>query len=133
MCGTENEAAAGQATNGNGTTPAQHQMSATSPYQRIEDYLSNVGRYKIIESMENLPKTEQWGVQPFARRKLPPLFFCPAPNPSHKSDLPSQSRSPNPSPEFDLTLIITMPTPAPRPEWWPSVPASLFPWGFRIE
>lgn len=50
MCGAENEAA-GQAPNG--AHPAQNRNPATSPYQRIEDYLSNVGRYKIIESMEN--------------------------------------------------------------------------------
>lgn len=96
MCGTENEAAAGQATNGNGTTPAQHQMSATSPYQRIEDYLSNVGRYKIIESMENLPRTEQWGVQPFARRKPPPVLL---PRAQSQSQIRSTVTIPIPKPQ----------------------------------
>ncbi|KPM44984.1 Homocitrate synthase, mitochondrial [Neonectria ditissima] len=48
MCGTENEAA-GQAPNS--AHPAQNHNPDTSPYQRTEDdNLSNVGRYKIIES-----------------------------------------------------------------------------------
>lgn len=49
MCGTENGAAS-QAPNGtNGAHPPPNQ-NATSPYQGVDDHLSNVGRYKIIES-----------------------------------------------------------------------------------
>ncbi|KAH8911097.1 homocitrate synthase [Coniochaeta sp. PMI_546] len=49
MCGTENGAAS-QAPNGtNGAHPPPNH-NATSPYQGVDDHLSNVGRYKIIES-----------------------------------------------------------------------------------
>ncbi|RYP53945.1 hypothetical protein DL768_001167 [Monosporascus sp. mg162] len=59
MCGTCNgnsnstADAAAVATNGpttsNGTHPVQGQPKS-SPYQSVQDYLSNVGKYKIIES-----------------------------------------------------------------------------------
>ncbi|KAJ2980701.1 hypothetical protein NQ176_g2482 [Zarea fungicola] len=42
MCGTDTEAA--------NPVTAPHPNSASSPYQRVDDYLSNVSRYKIIES-----------------------------------------------------------------------------------
>ncbi|KAK7429228.1 homocitrate synthase lys21 [Neonectria magnoliae] len=49
MCGTENEAA-GPAPNA--AHPVQNHNPASSPYQRVDDYLSNVSRYKIIEKMK---------------------------------------------------------------------------------
>jgi hypothetical protein len=53
MSGTDVEAA-GQAPNGIQAHAAQNHNPATPPYQRIEDYVSNVNRYKIIESMKGL-------------------------------------------------------------------------------
>ncbi|RYO81319.1 hypothetical protein DL764_009780 [Monosporascus ibericus] len=47
MCGTENEAASPAP---NVAHPVQNHNPASSPYQRVDDYLSNVSRYKIIES-----------------------------------------------------------------------------------
>ncbi|KAK5998289.1 Homocitrate synthase [Cladobotryum mycophilum] len=47
MCGTENEAASPAP---NAAHPVQNHNSASSPYQRVDDYLSNVSRYQIIES-----------------------------------------------------------------------------------
>ncbi|OIW34433.1 homocitrate synthase [Coniochaeta ligniaria NRRL 30616] len=47
MCGTENGVAS-QAPNG--THPPPNPNAATAPYHGVEDHLSNVGRYKIIES-----------------------------------------------------------------------------------
>ncbi|RYO76177.1 hypothetical protein DL766_007476 [Monosporascus sp. MC13-8B] len=47
MCGTENEAASPAP---NVAHPVQNHNLASSPYQRVDDYLSNVSRYKIIES-----------------------------------------------------------------------------------
>jgi hypothetical protein len=44
MCGTENEASPNGARRAN---------PASTPYQRVDEYLSNVSRYKIIESMED--------------------------------------------------------------------------------
>ncbi|KAL7938434.1 HMGL-like domain-containing protein [Trichoderma chlorosporum] len=61
MCGTCNGDTAGAAANpttdnvapaastGNGVHPAQG-TPASSPYQMVQDYISNVGRFKIIES-----------------------------------------------------------------------------------
>lgn len=48
MCGTDTEAA--------NPATAPHPNSASSPYQRVDDYLSNVSRYKIIESMGSFLK-----------------------------------------------------------------------------
>ncbi|EHK22632.1 uncharacterized protein TRIVIDRAFT_28038 [Trichoderma virens Gv29-8] len=42
MCGTNNATA--------DPTTAAHTISASTPYQRVDDFLSNVGSYKIIES-----------------------------------------------------------------------------------
>ena len=51
MCenGESNGVAAHGPTTSNGSHPVQGQPKS-SPYQSVQDYLSNVGRYKIIES-----------------------------------------------------------------------------------
>ncbi|RYP61769.1 hypothetical protein DL771_010009 [Monosporascus sp. 5C6A] len=49
MCGTENEAASPAP---NVAHPVQNHNPASSPYQRVDDYLSNVSRYQIIEKMK---------------------------------------------------------------------------------
>ncbi|KAF5716620.1 Homocitrate synthase [Fusarium mundagurra] len=46
MCGTENETAGAAARH-----PAQNQNPTSSPYSQVQDYISQVGRYKIIESI----------------------------------------------------------------------------------
>jgi len=55
MCGTDNGVAPNSAANGalNGAPNGAHPPpppNATTPYQGVDDHLSNVGRYKIIES-----------------------------------------------------------------------------------
>jgi homocitrate synthase len=44
MCETDN------GTTGAAPHPASNQNPASSPYSQVQDYISNVGRYKIIES-----------------------------------------------------------------------------------
>jgi hypothetical protein len=49
MCGTDSNEANSQAPP-NTSHPAQNHNPASSPYAQMQDYISNVNRYKIIES-----------------------------------------------------------------------------------
>lgn len=87
MCGACNGSdAAASGTNGtNGASHPVQNRSASSPYQSVQDYLSNVGNFKIIES--TLREGEQFA-NAFFDTETKVAMYAPTQN------LPSKRESP---------------------------------------